>query len=941
MSENQYQQNRTRAEQVATGKWISPGQTVKIANFGIKGGYFYYGGEQLKARDNLWHRSITDDPERGIGYVEWLASSRDDPDCDIGYVFLYFYGIERRLLVDRKQLSPFDRQALIDEIWRLKRIYGGDSTFNRTATNLLAHVWVIIREKFRTIPAKPDESLLTGTREFTSAFKYLLGKAVAGGTPVSSELALAWVRSHPKIIDFLDPAMLYNKGFRSSFELRYQGKYGQGITIWPDSTKLQLVYHPASPTLGCHIIKLDILDPNPGRLTRPFIKLVQLAELCVGHRLNSVPKVTKKNIRKSAKWIYPGQIVKIGNIKIKGGYFYFGKSIDNTEASLIDTDLQVDESSSEYRLRLNKFWPRYRDMSPRNRGAYLRWLASNRDDPDCYMGYVFLYFYGIEYRLLVDGKHISSVERGVLIEEIWRLKRIYGDKSSFNNVTNFFDFLRIIEAQSDKSLLAGTRQFTKEFKYLLGKAVAEGAPVSSELALAWVRSHPDFSLRSPTRRYTKKFDLLFKLRYEEKYGPGIILQPNKTKLRLDYYPASTTLRRYRSITLDLPDPSRLKAPVKTLMHIVTLCTDELDAYYEQAKFRNLKSWLRSKTTNSFGIVQTEDLSSKVWGNSPIKINKKEAETLANLVEKAGFGLAPDIRFHHAKPEISGRVVIFENGHGPDFTPGDEFNHLRTILRLGAMIATADGRVDKTEISVVDRLISDNSDLSETEKKSLHAYLHWRLKTRPDMSGLKNQLQNLNYRQKSAIGHILVGVALADGKIEPMEIKQLRKLYTLLGLDDALVPSDIHNLKSRKIKSSPYGSQTQTKVNNLSSPATSLNPVLLDVCKEETEGVKAVLDSIFVEENIKDENENMRGDVVATPQITGLDDAHTRFYEKLICKDKWSSEEVEDICKELNLMVYGAIEVINEWAFNNVNAPLIEDEGVINIDLAVAQEIRAL
>lgn len=1011
MSENQHQQNKKISERISPGKWICPGEIVKIADFEIKGGNFYYGGEELKAKDDKWRQTITNDPEKGRGYVKWLASARDDPDCYMGYVFLYFYGIERRLLVDRKELFPSDRQALIDEIWRLKRIYDGDSTFNRNATNLLAHVWVLIHEKFRTIAAQPDESLLTGTREFTSAFRYLLGKAVAGGAPVSSELALAWVRSHPEY-NLRTPASRYAEEFDSLFKLRYQEKFGQGITIWPDNTKLQLVYHPASPTLfGRHCIKLDIPDLNPSRLIHPLIKLMQLAESCIDEldtynrqinamwkdyyspessysdfRITSNP--TSDHVRKPqsieakpakptppGKWISPGQTVKIANSDVKGGYFYYGKCI--YPSSVIDPTLKIGKSPPpDYTRKSNQVWFRYRDISPQNRAAYIEWLASNRDDPTCYIGYVFLYFYGIERRLLVDAEDISPSERGALIDEIWRLKRIYGGEPSFNrDATNLLVHVGGLyyrqreEIYPDQSLLTGTREFTSVFKYLLGKTVNKRAPVSSELALAWVRSHPDYSLQTPAKRCAKEFDLLFKLRYKEKYGQGIMIKPNKTQLQLVYRPASSALLPgLRYSNLDLPDPSRLKAPVTKLMQLAESCTDELDAYcryigktanskeslaafvylpsvltdwVENTKFRSLKSWLRCKTTNSFGIVQTEDLSSKVWGNSPIKINKKEAETLASLVEKAGFGLAPDIRFHHAKPEISGCVVIFENGHGPDFTPGDEFNHLGTILRLGAMIATVDGRVDETEISVLDRLISDNSDLSETEKKSLHAYLHWRLKTRPDMSGLKNRLKNLNCRQKSAIGHILVGVALADGKIEPMEIKQLRKLYTSLGLDDALVPNDIHNLKSRKIKSSPYGSQTQTKVSNLSSPATSLNPVLLDVCKEETEGVKAVLDSIFVEENIKDENENIRGDVVATPQITGLDDAHTRFYEKLICKDKWSSEEVEDICKELNLMVYGAIEVINEWAFNNVNAPLIEDEGVINIDLEVAQEIRAL
>lgn len=978
MSENQRQQNRKTSERISPGKWICPGEIVKIADFEIKGGYFYYGGEELKGKDNKWRQSITNDPEKGRGFVKWLASARNDPDCYMGYVFLYFYGIERRLLVDGKQLSPFDRQALIDEIWRLQGIYGGNSTFNRNATNLVAHVWVLIHEKFRTKAAHPHESLLTGTREFTSAFKYLLGKAAADGTPVSSELALAWVKSHPSFF-----GEYCQNDFDSVFKFRYKAKYRRGITIRPDNTKLQLVYHPASPTLyGGHCIKLDINDPKPDRLVRPVKLLMQLAKTCIDDldtyntyfrqinasdfRLPSNP--TSDHVRKPPKWVFPKQTVKIADITIKGGFFYYGKSVDDSKASVIDTVLRVDGSSPDYKRRSNKRWSRYRDLSPRNRAAYLQWLASNRDEPDCYIGYVFLYFYGIEHRLLVDGKDISSIERDSLIDEIRRLKQIYGGKSSFDNVTNFFDFLQTIETQPDKSLLTGTREFTSAFKYLLGKAVDKGAPVSNELALAWVRSHPDYSLDTPAERCAREFDLLFKFRYQEKYGQGIVIKANKTKLRLAYHPASPTLSRYKDIKLDLPDPSRLKGPATKLTQIASSCTDELDAYsryigkpansreslaaitylpdaltdlVEHGKFNELKSWIRSKMTNSAGTVQTEELLLQVWENAAVKINKKDAEMLASLVEKAGFGLVPDIRFHHAKPDISGCVVLFENGHGPGFNPSPEFNHIGTILRLGSMVATAGGRVDDTKVSVLDRLIAGNSRLSDTEKKSLRAYLHWRLNTKSDMSGLKNRLQHLNDPEKSAISHILVGVALANGKINPNERKQLRKLYTLLGLDQAMLSSNIDNLRLRKINYSSYGSQAPIKPGNMSGSTFSLNAKLLDAYKEETEHVKVVLDSIFIEENTEDENKNTNDDVVPAPQVTELDDAHTRFFEKLTSKEKWSAKEVEDICKELNLMVYGAIEVINEWAFDSVNAPLIEDEGAINIDLEVAQEIRSL
>ena len=61
--------------------------------------------------------------------------------------------------------------------------------------------------------------------------------------------------------------------------------------------------------------------------------------------------------------------------------------------------------------------------------------------------------------------------------------------------------------------------------------------------------------------------------------------------------------------------------------------------------------------------------------------------LANLIEKTGYGLVPDVRFHHAKPEISDHVVLFKNGHGSNFKPSHSFNQIGIILRLGAMVAT--------------------------------------------------------------------------------------------------------------------------------------------------------------------------------------------------------------------------------------------------------------
>lgn len=58
----------------------------------------------------------------------------------------------------------------------------------------------------------------------------------------------------------------------------------------------------------------------------------------------------------------------------------------------------------------------------------------------------------------------------------------------------------------------------------------------------------------------------------------MVVKPNKARLRLDYTPASPSLRGIRLPVPDLPDPGALKGPVQKLMAIADICTGELDAY---------------------------------------------------------------------------------------------------------------------------------------------------------------------------------------------------------------------------------------------------------------------------------------------------------------------------------------------------------------------------
>ena len=695
--------------------------------------------------------------------------------------------------------------------------------------------------------------------------------------------------------------------------------------------------------------------------------------------------------RKPGRWVAPGETVRVGKSEIRRGLFYLGGHLSgtdgfSTESSLVDPTLRINYSSPDYAGEQMDYWPSYDFISPECRAAYVEWLAGDRSNPDAYIGYVFLYYYGIERRLLFDNKQsaVSRDERSTLIAELRRLKSIYGHNRSFNGyVTSFLSHLWVIHHRDDNEppspdLLVAKRNFTSVFKFLLAKTVQNGEHVTKELALAWVKSHPDFSLRTPARRCEHEFDALFKLRYQSRFGDGIVIKPNKTKLRLEYRAASYSLSGNHPIKLDLPDPSILITPFRKLMNLAESCTKELEPFSRfigrpsnsrdsiagfsllpddiaglvpHPRFERTKAWMKSQSSNGGllnRLVSVKSILVQLGEKEPLKINKKEAELISNIAEKAGFGVAPNITFHHAKPDIAGKIVLFTGGHGDRFSPSREFRKIGTILRLGALVAGIEDHVSDLEISVLEKLIDKNEKLDETEKRSLNAYLHWRLNTPANTAGLKKRLEALTRKEKVAISHILVGVAVADGRIDPKEIKQLEKLYVQLGLDKATVIGDIYELSSEKfarihkLKETEFESPS-TKLRPVAEPSLSLDRDLLEYFEEETKDVQSVLDSIFSDEDVTDETESevKADDQRCEEMSSGLETRYRQLYERLTTREKWSSEEMKQICEEFQLMTDGAIEAINDWTFDNVDAPLIEDGTTVYIDLEVAEEMTAL
>ena len=690
-------------------------------------------------------------------------------------------------------------------------------------------------------------------------------------------------------------------------------------------------------------------------------------------------KIQRQNSPKTtgamARWVLPCEVTIVGGVEITGGYFYLGQRMkppgqslsgyydDGTEASLIDDTLKIYPKPYLYEDSSLGYWPSYSSLSPDARGAYLSWLASDRRDQSCPIGYVFIYLYGLERKALVDSRdgNTPDAEFRTLFNEVCRLRSVFIENRSFRNYSS-----QLLEAMSilrpDVDLVADLGRdlsFSNGmlFKLALAKAVDAGVPVSADLALTWITNHTEYALRTPARRCVKEFAALFKLRYTLKYSEGMVVKPNKTRLRLDYIPASPSLRGFRLPVPDLPDPSALKGPVQKIMTIAEFCTDELDAYSRYLGRKGtsqndtaaiillpveiinenagkvlsiFKNWADEVIASLKGLTTVADFWAHMGADCPAKINKKEADLMQAFALKMGYCLAPDPFYHNVKAEADGALVLFAASEGARFSPSPAFISAVITLRLGSMVALSDNSLDQAEQKILENAIDHNSGFNENEKRSLHAYLTWQLHTPANMTGMKNGIALLSTMEKSAIGKVIVGVACSDGRIEPAEIKQLEKIYSGLGLDPSTIASNIHQQSTAEV--TPLSSASAS----IGATEFTLDASVLAHHESATDDVRKLLSAIFTE----DEPEFRDSATVAGTQDGGLDSAHNQLYHRLLEKEQWPRKEATALCENLNLMLSGALEVINDWSYAEVDAPVLDDaDDDIWVDLEIAKELE--
>ena len=458
------------------------------------------------------------------------------------------------------------------------------------------------------------------------------------------------------------------------------------------------------------------------------------------------------------------------------------------------------------------YWPSYAEATPNQRARYLDWLESGRRDPAVPIGYVFIHFYGLEERALVEQQDHAAIE-----SELARLLTLYGENRSFRGYAqNLLSFLALsrIGKLDEHELLACLGSFAPTSSLALTGVLAwfhlQRRPLPSQCAAIVLRSLEGVKRGVVATRSAKELDELFTIRYREKFGKGLALLASKHEA-IPYRPASAAIARSRhDLQLSIPhvlgEPEQFAAVVELWNDCIddlkkvssakrnaegkkeltwegwAALPEELRPSYEHpaqdAWEARLATAPRVGSYHAVTAGQLLQLTEVPTGESATAAQLRQACEVAALL---GYAVEPDARVEAKKRALTSEVLVWRVD---DARPMEEaqWKSAYAMLSLLLAVAAADGEVAASEGAIVAAFIEELFVMDDLMRSRVEALRHLLTRTPAKTTGLTKALQTSRKPDElRKIGRVMVAVAGADGLISEAEHKSLRSLYKGLGL----------------------------------------------------------------------------------------------------------------------------------------------------------------
>ncbi len=711
------------------------------------------------------------------------------------------------------------------------------------------------------------------------------------------------------------------------------------------------------------------------------------AELPVRRSERGAPKLT---------WYSPGQSVIHSGLLIDCGMVYTSQRALTWpgEPSAIITSLPVEQTAAHPLADLG-YYPSYDRISADQRRCYLEWLAAGRNDVDPAqrsLGYVFIFFYGLERRIILDRDRDPS-----LLEEILRLLQNYGPAHKSRSLRSYFLQLlhfagwqlgsdayralwsRLLEIDDDRPDEDGLR-------FVLANLHQRGEPLDWSVAYRLALANEESRRSTVVTRAREKFFALFEQRFQEQFAGGLVLEAAKQQALVQYRPASSALtqmsyerRRDNPFELRLPNVAGLHRQFKALPAIWNSCVDDLSGYSRAlhskkqgqgaavAAWQSLPTELRkiedhplkfafddllanAPREGDYTFVPTATLAALAGVPEKAKLTTTQSRQLAELVQGLGWQLAPD-------PDVTALPLAWNQELAlypaiPGEQPAENLSGLMRLLYLAVTLAAADGAVEAEELDSFNQLIGsqiahegDWRPLRATEA-SLRRDANVAVRSLPQMSKL------IPMESRQFVLRTMAHIAAADSEVSLDELKILRRIARAFELDanavEKLLREDEAFLEVTIAGAERSGTRGEAiPARPSDKPAAfALNHDRIKALTQETREVISLLSVVMAETEeapCPPPSVSLPTPIESAP-IQWLSGLETRYHSAvvvLVRHDEITTNDFDCIATDHHLMPDDLFNAVNTWADETLGDFLLERGENVRIFRSLLPELAAL
>lgn len=644
------------------------------------------------------------------------------------------------------------------------------------------------------------------------------------------------------------------------------------------------------------------------------------------------------------------------------------------EPCLINPRLEVDWSDPDGLGASMNYWPSYTHLGAAARAAYLDWLAGGRKDPDAYVGYVFLFFYGLERRLLhYLPKKPDEEQTTLLSDEINRLLGIYGTNSSFRRyagrLRSYLMARRLVLSKripdiAELESYGAHTDMDLMTRVSIGLRAREHG-IDEEAARMYIRNSDSFQYSKAGRNHPTEFWELFRHEFAAQYDalPIAINEEAEPKLVLEYEPASASFASTARANTGLVDISRNRLVHDQFHTVHAACNRQMKRYANYlGQHADAKGTLRgisrlpkhligisanrlvekSKRWAEAGLSDTEQLVTPASEMAAVcdidlssgRMSSTDYTDATYLLEALGYGVAPDARAPNVQiPPADGHVVLFRLGDNTG-TATACYQHTHHVAALMACVTVGHLSADAESCLVeLNKVQVSKNPVEELHIKALCRLLR---EHPPPVKDLRRLAKRAAWTPRYDIPKTVMSIITKEHAADPRIVENLIKMHACFDHDATEVHNALHGVSMAGPKLVAISGIQQRKWLLPETPAEEPadTPIRLDQqaiksAIRETAEASVLLSGVFDD---KTTDEQVGNHAAVTDPSDSMAEKLAAFVSAASAQTQWEPTELTEVADKLGLpFLDAAIEAVNDAAIEACGEPLLEGDSLFEVN----------